>query len=204
MFTSKHAFFFILGIILFNVSYTLTHNLILVPLIFSYAGSDFIIGVIQMSVAMVGIVISIKLATLSKKFRTFHSLYLIALGFMINFPMFIFLLLTIPANESFNITGLFSIFIKVIVSSSTILYLGTILIDRMIVDLIPSENRNAVYNIIPSIVAFMSIFTLPLGGLLIDQYCLIRGIEFNFIIAILCPIMLYLSFFFKNTKHVTT
>jgi hypothetical protein len=47
---------------------------------------------------------------------------------------------------------------------------------RYMVDLVPNENRNSVYSLIPTITSFIAIPILPITGRFIDQYGLIAGV----------------------------
>ncbi len=47
-------------------------------------------------------------------------------------------------------------------------YLADVLKPRFYLDVIPDENRNAVYSLIPTLIMIVSIFAVPLGGVLIE------------------------------------
>ncbi|MFX0124345.1 MAG: hypothetical protein ACFFAE_11955, partial [Candidatus Hodarchaeota archaeon] len=47
---------------------------------------------------------------------------------------------------------------------------------RLLVDLVPSENRNAVYSLIPTITCFLGMFFLPIAGQMIDTSGLVAGV----------------------------
>ncbi|MFW9967478.1 MAG: hypothetical protein ACFFEA_10030, partial [Candidatus Thorarchaeota archaeon] len=48
-------------------------------------------------------------------------------------------------------------------------YLADVLRPRFYLDVIPNENRNAVYSLIPTLTMIVSIFAVPIGGLLIEE-----------------------------------
>ena len=54
---------------------------------------------------------------------------------------------------------------------------------RILLDLIPSENRNAIYSLLPSIVSLLGIPILPLAGAAVEMYGLPIGIALAMIIA---------------------
>ncbi|MHA2364795.1 MAG: hypothetical protein ACXAC7_12645, partial [Candidatus Hodarchaeales archaeon] len=74
--------------------------------------------------------------------------------------------------------------------------LGDILRQRVMVDIVPSENRNAVYSLIPSIVAVLGIFLLPIAGILIESYGLRAGIAAAFMVGLIATIMITIGMFF--------
>lgn len=201
--SSKKVFFLIIGVILLNLQFTFYNNLVSVPLFRLYTGSDYLVGILNMAISVSGIIISIKLANISSKIKAKRYPYFFAFGIILLYPFYIIIFLLNPpfSDSSLNIVGIISLFAITLVSSSIILYLGIILLNRIIIDIVPSKNRNAVYSLIPSFDAFLSIFTLPFGGILIDSFGLIAGMEFNLLLALLAPIAFFLSnYFMKDSK----
>ncbi|MFX0088057.1 MAG: hypothetical protein ACFFAU_20555, partial [Candidatus Hodarchaeota archaeon] len=54
---------------------------------------------------------------------------------------------------------------------------------RILLDLIPSKNRNAVYSLLPSIVSLLGIPILPLAGAAVEAYGLSVGIALTLIVC---------------------
>ena len=92
------------------------------------------------------------------------------------------------------------------ISNSFIVRIGHILRDRIIIDLVPSEVRNSIYSLIPTLISIFSIPLLQIAGLLIDQSGLTAGITFVFGICITGSCILYISLklrsFTKGTEDM--
>ena len=65
------------------------------------------------------------------------------------------------------------------------------LMRRVTIDLVPSENRNAIYSLVPTISGALSIPMIPFAGALIEKYGLIYGVGVVFIISLIGFSMFY-------------
>ncbi|MHA2054559.1 MAG: MFS transporter [Candidatus Hodarchaeales archaeon] len=175
-FSSKTTFLFLLGVAFFNVTFTIWGNLVLFPLYFGYTGTDVGASLIRSVIFLNGIPIGLYVAKLSKKFST-HSYPRFLLLFMFTyFPAYIVLLTINPIGNSFNLFGFLSTIIIMNITTGFIMRTAEILRMRYMVDLVPNENRNSVYSLIPTITSFIAIPILPITGRFIDQYGLIAGV----------------------------
>ena len=66
-------------------------------------------------------------------------------------------------------------------------------------DLVPSENRNSIYSLIPTIFSFIGIFVLPIAGSLIDTYGLAAGITCAAIVCLIGTILISIGIYMKDT-----
>ncbi len=71
------------------------------------------------------------------------------------------------------------------------------------VDLVPSENRNAVYSLIPSLVSIIGIPLLPITGYLISKWGLNIGIIIPFLAGLFGSLFIIASFKFKQKETVS-
>ncbi len=65
------------------------------------------------------------------------------------------------------------------------------------IDMIPSEARNAVYSIIPTIISVLGIFIVPVAGILIEKFGLTAGIIAAFLVAFVGSIMISIGIHFQ-------
>ena len=70
------------------------------------------------------------------------------------------------------------------------------------IDMIPSETRNAVYSLIPTIISVLGIFIVPVAGILIEDFGLTAGIVAAFLVAFVGSIMISIGihYQFQETK----
>ncbi|MHA2296796.1 MAG: MFS transporter [Candidatus Hodarchaeales archaeon] len=178
---SRTSFFFIVGLAIFNVSWYLWGSLILFPLYFGYSGSDAGAALFRSTSFALTVVINIFNANISKRFSVHHYPRFLFLHALIFYPAYIVLFTLLPMDNTFNLLGVLLVLLIQNLTIAFILNLGVILQRRIMIDLIPSENRNTVYSLIPTIAALIGIPVLPLAGNLIDSHGLITGIVVCFI-----------------------
>lgn len=198
--SSKEAFFFIFGSALLFASFTIWGNLILFPIYFGYSGSDGLASSLRTIVFIVGVPISLYTAKISRRFTTDKVPHVTLLFVLFFYPSFILLTTIMPIANELN---LIACLISLIILNSTIptlFDLGIILRQRVMVDLVPSEHRNAIYSLIPTIISSFGIFLLPISGVLIESYGLPAGITAAFVVGLTSAIMITLGMVFYNAK----
>jgi len=202
LFSSKIAFFFIIGWSLYNVTWLIWGNLILFPLYFGYSGSDSVASVLRTLIFLIGIPIGIYNANASKKISNDKFPLFIILQLLIFFPGYVILTTLIPPKNELNILGFI---LTLILQNSLISFLfrlASILRQRIMVDLVPSEHRNAIYSLIPTIIALIGIPVLPIAGKIIEDFGMTAGIAIAGVVSLIGAASLFLSIYLmkKETK----
>ncbi|MFX0185120.1 MAG: MFS transporter [Candidatus Hodarchaeota archaeon] len=196
--SSKAPFFFITGTALIFASFAIWGSLILLPLYFGYAGSDDIAATLRTSAFVIGVPISLYIAKISQRFQKDQIPLLTFLFVFLFYPGFILVITLIPITNELNLAGCIITVIWLNALIPTLFDLGTILRQRVMLDLVPSENRNAVYSLIPTIISSMGIFLLPISGVIIESYGLTMGIFVAFSVAIVSAIFIALGIHFHE------
>ncbi|MHA2247669.1 MAG: MFS transporter [Candidatus Hodarchaeales archaeon] len=196
--SSKTAFFFLVGNSMIFASFNVWGTLILFPVYFGYTGSDGLASVFRTILFLIGIPIGFVMANVSKKFSNDKVPHFSFLGVLFYYPPFIVLLSVIPITNSFNLLGL--IFTSLILTSSItcLLDVANTLRGRTLLDLVPSENRNAVYSLIPTIISVFAIPLLPVAGTLIEDFGLRAGIMVSLVLSFIGAFFIFLSLYFKK------
>jgi MFS family permease len=205
LFGNKASFFFLIGSAFVFASIAIWGQLILFPIYFGYTGSDSLASVLRTTAFFVGIPISLYTAKISKKF-TKDKLPLVLFGFvLLFFPSFILLTSIIPVTNELNIIGAIFTIILLNAILPTLADLEGILRQRFMLDLVPSDHRNAVYSLIPTIISILGIFLLPIAGTLIEGFGLAAGISLAFLVGIIAAVMVTLGMYFhkKSTEEKT-
>ncbi|MFV2016408.1 MAG: MFS transporter, partial [Candidatus Heimdallarchaeota archaeon] len=178
--SSKRAFFFLVGLSVFQVVWSIWGALLLFPFYFGYTGDDSSTGMMRSAIFFVGVYIQIKLSHFTKKVEKDKLIYFILFQGVVLFVGGIMLMRFIPMNNSLNLVGIgFTFLLMGIAVSLTAIFINTI-IQREMVDLVPSENRNAVYSLIPTIRSAIAIPLLPFVGALVEN----SGLEAGFLILL--------------------
>ncbi|MFX1506748.1 MAG: MFS transporter, partial [Promethearchaeota archaeon] len=176
LFSSKRAFFFLAGMSLIFSAFNVWGTLMLFPIYFGYSGSDGLASLYRTILFLVGIPLGIVMANVSKRFSNEKYPIIQFLGLLLYFPPFILLLTVIPTTNTFTPLGLILTALILTVSINCLLDIAGILQGRTLLDLIPSENRNSVYSLIPTLVSVIAIPILPIAGILIEDYGMVAGV----------------------------
>jgi MFS family permease len=191
LFSSKAAFLFLIGNAIFNITWMIWSGLILFPLYFGYTGTDALAGLLRTSIFLAGIPLSFYFAKINKRIlneRLPIFLFLYTISF---FPSFILLTMVMPPTDDFNLLGVILTFF-LLCMVGPIINIALALIQRIMIDLVPSEYRNSVYSLMPTIFSLIGIPVIPLAGIIIEDFGLAAGI---FIAGIVCVIgSLFISF----------
>ncbi|UCG02813.1 MAG: MFS transporter [Candidatus Heimdallarchaeota archaeon] len=175
MFSSKVVFFLLLGMAFITATWTIWAMIVLFPIYFGYTGDDLGANFLRTIIYLTGVPVGLYVAKLSKRLSTEHYPKFLLVFLVSFFPAFITLLIVIPAQNNFNLTGfVFTALIMIIIG---FLYkTSEVLRMRLMVDLVPSENRNAVYSLLPTITSLLSMLLLPIVGQMIDIFGLVAGV----------------------------
>ncbi|MHA2226856.1 MAG: MFS transporter [Candidatus Hodarchaeales archaeon] len=176
LFSSKKSFFFLVGLSVYNVTWSVWGSLILFPIYFGYTGADVLASVLRTSLFLFGIPTGFYMANISKKIsneKLPHILFLITILF---FPSFITLTYLVPPQNELNIIGIAFTFILLASLAGSVFSLSLTLSQRIMLDLVPSEFRNSVYSLMPTIFAIIGIPVLPIAGAAVESFGLPAGI----------------------------
>ena len=197
--SNRVNFFFILGLSFYNVTWLIWGNLILFPIYFGYTGSDILASTLRMTLFFVGIPVSFFMANVIKKISNKRLNLFIFLQIILFFPSFIALTYLVPPKKQFNPLGILSTFILLATLVGLLFDVSRTLSQRILLDLIPSKNRNAIYSLMPSIVSFLGIFVLPFAGSAVENFGLHIGILMAGLICVFSLFLLLQSHFASST-----
>ncbi|MHA2295319.1 MAG: MFS transporter [Candidatus Hodarchaeales archaeon] len=200
LFSSKPHFFFLMGYAIYDVTWNIWGNLILYPLYFGYTGSDSIAGVLRTIIFLSGTPIRLYMANFSKKLSRGKFAFLYFLHLILFMPSVFFLLYLVPPSNSFNFIGSIVIILIMVIINSTVFQLAFILRQRITIELVPSENRTAVYSLLPTLSGMIAIPMLSIAGLLIEDNGLSTGILIAFSIGMTGTFFSFLSLYFLNMQ----
>jgi MFS family permease len=176
LFSSRSAFYYIIGFSIFNLIWTIWSSLILFPIYYGYTGSDSLSGLLRSSLYFAMLILSIKVATLTKEVSNNKLPFFILCLVLPLFVGFIGLLYFIPYQDQFNLLAIVIIMVLIISTVSFLSPFVWTLHQRVLLDLVPSENRNGVYSLMPTMTNAFAIPLLPVIGLLIDNNGIITGV----------------------------
>ncbi|MHA2276110.1 MAG: MFS transporter, partial [Candidatus Kariarchaeaceae archaeon] len=198
--SSKTAFFFILGISVLQVIWTIWGGLMLFPFYFAYTGSDASAGILRSLIFFAGVFIQIKMSSLTKKVDNDKLVTFILVQGITLFIGGILILYYIPHDNTLSWLGVTLVFLLMGISVSLTMPFINALMQRVMVDLVPSENRNAVYSLVPTIQSAIAIPLLPLIGGLIETSGLITGFASLLIVLFSASLLIWLAGNFQDSK----
>ncbi len=191
-FSKKTVFIYLTGNAIVVVFWSVWGTLILFPLYFGYTGSDEMAGLLRSSIFFTGVAIQIVLGKYTKKIST-DKIHIAGFAHILLLLPFVMVLLHfMPYDNSFSSLGFVLLYLIMLVGVSIpTVFLGA-LMQRVTIDLVPSEHRNAVYSLVPSISGALTIPMLPFTGALIEKYGLIYGVGVVLIISLIGFSMFYI------------
>lgn len=159
----------VLGLMISGAGWAIWGGLILFPFYMSYATTDAWTAILRSSIFIFGALCTGAAGLLSKRIERLQKwLALVVLLLDVLFFIGIFILLTVhPAPSSFSLISLIFVVLTFTIAFAP-RYLADVLRPRFYLDVIPDENRNAVYSLIPTLTMIVSIFAVPIGGVLIE------------------------------------
>ncbi|MFX0064019.1 MAG: MFS transporter [Candidatus Hermodarchaeota archaeon] len=204
LFSSKTAFFFLIGLAIYDVTWYVYGNLILSPIYFGYSGSDSVTGVLRTIIFLNGVPLGIYLSNVSKKVSRRRFGQFLFLHLILFFPLLLILLYSIPPSDTFNLLGLIGIIILTNFLNSFLFRLAVVLRQRITVDLVPSENRNAIYSLLPTLSGLFVVPMLIIAGFQIETYGISAGIIVAFLVSVTGAILIFIGMHFLNSQKETT
>ncbi|MHA2040856.1 MAG: MFS transporter [Candidatus Thorarchaeota archaeon] len=159
----------VLGLMISGAGWAIWGGLILFPFYASYAINDAWTALLRSSIFILG-AIGVGIAgMISKRIRRLQRWLALAvlLTDVVFFIGIFIIMMTNPAQSTFVLLSVAIMALSFAISFSP-RYLADVLRPRFYLDVIPNENRNAVYSLLPTLTMVVSIFAVPIGGLLIE------------------------------------
>ncbi|MFX1439427.1 MAG: MFS transporter [Promethearchaeota archaeon] len=167
---SKTLRLMVLGLMISGAGWAIWGGLILFPFYASYAISDAGTALLRASIFIFG-GIGVGLAgMISKRIRRLRK-WLAAAVLLTDIVFFLgvyIILRTNPPQSTFVLVSV-SIMALAFAASFSPRYLVDVLQPRFYLDVIPNENRNAIYSLIPTLTMLVGVFSVPIGGILITN-----------------------------------
>jgi len=159
----------VLGLMISGASWAIWSGLILFPFYKSYALSDAGTALLRSSIFILGALCTGAAGVVSKrivKLQKWLAIAILLTDVLFFLGIYTMIMLN-PAPSTFTLMS----FVFVILTFTLAFgprYVADVLRPRFYLDVIPDENRNAVYSLIPTLIMIVSIFAVPLGGVLIE------------------------------------
>jgi MFS family permease len=159
----------VLGLMISGAGWAIWGGLILFPFYASYAVTDAWTALLRASIFILGAIgvgVAGMISNRIRRLQRWLALAVLLTDIMFFIGIYI-ILLTNPAQSTFVLVSVAIMALAFAISFSP-RYLADVLRPRFYLDVIPNENRNAVYSLIPTLTMVVSIFAVPIGGLLIE------------------------------------
>ncbi|MHA2249229.1 MAG: MFS transporter [Candidatus Kariarchaeaceae archaeon] len=200
IFSSKKVFFFIVGYSFYMVAWVIWGMLILFPIYFGYTGSDTTLGFLRFTILIIGVIVRVKTANLTKRVSNQRLPQFMISNILILFVGMIMILYFLPIQNGFNLTVFILLIILMSFTMNFISPFISTLIQRIMLDLVPSDNRNGVYSLTPTITNLVAIPLLPIIGKLVENSGLIMGVIITMSTAIFAFILILVSIHFMRKQ----
>ncbi len=198
--TDRVILFFVLGFAISTTTWSIWVNLLQKPIYFGYTGIDSLASLLRSLILILGIPIGILTANITKRFSNQVYPYIVLIHNFLFFPSLFILLTFLPMPNSFNLVGFLCVLFIQLTLTSSLFYIGETLRQRVMLELIPSEHRNALYSLIPTIVALLGFPLIPITGLFIDIFEINAGIIVALIINFIGALCILYSFHVSKNR----
>lgn len=189
--SSRKNFFLIMARVSLMIVEGLWVGLMVIPFYLAYTGNDAGVGIYRSTMLIIGFLISFYTAKYTQKMSEKVLGKLNFLYYIILFPGLILVLYFIPGKDVLNPEGIFVGALVLIMSISFVGVFVRTIFQRVISAQVPSESRNSIYSLIPTISNFFQIFLLPIMGYFIEIGHLLAGAEFLLVISLLSLFFLF-------------
>ncbi|MHA2250224.1 MAG: MFS transporter [Candidatus Kariarchaeaceae archaeon] len=200
----KSVLIFVLGFSVINAVWTLWGTLMLFPIYFGYTGSDSLAGVLRSSIFFIGVLLQILTANFTKRVENDKLPKFVILHFFLLFVSIASLLYYLPMQNSFSLSGFFLLMIILTVSVSLVMPFITTLWQRQMLDLIPSEFRNSIYSLIPTISGVIGVIFLPIIGGVIESMGMFYGVAIELMFGLVGSILIFVAFYYSQVEDDLT
>jgi MFS family permease len=192
--SNRVIFFFIIGYAINTMTWSIWVSLLQKPIYFGYTGSDSLASLLRSLILILGIPIGIFTANISKRFDNKTYPYIVLVHNFLFFPSLYVLFTINPMLNTFDLFGFIGVLCIQLSLTSSLFYIGETLRQRVMIELIPSEHRNAIYSLTPTIVALLGFPLIPLTGRIIDIFNLQAGLVISLIINLIGALCILYSF----------
>ena len=159
----------VVGLMISGAGWAIWSGLILFPLYAGYAVTDAGTAILRSSIFILGALCTGAAGVVSKRIGKLQKW--LALAVLIIDVLFFIGIYTMLMFNPVPPTFVLMSFVFVILTFTIAFgprYVADVLRPRFYLDVIPDENRNAVYSLIPTLIMIVSIFAVPIGGMLIE------------------------------------
>ena len=202
MLSSRAVFFSLLGMAFLTTTWAIWSMLVLFPIYFGYTGDDLGANLLRTIIYLSSVPIGLYVAKFSKRFSINHYSKFLLLFFLLFFPAYIILLILVPVQNNFNLIGFICTILIMNGFIGVIYRTADILRRRLMVDLVPSENRTAVYSLLPTITSLLAMLLLPVTGQLIDSFGLVAGVGVVFSVYSTGFLLITLGMHYMKSKKI--
>ena len=202
LFSSKTAFLFLIGNAIFNVTWMIWGGLILFPLYFGYTGTDAMAGLLRTTIFLAGIPLAFYIAGLNKRISNERLPIFLFLSTLFFFPSFMILTSMMPPANEFNLLGIVLTFFLLWSIVGTVFSIAQTLLQRIMIDFVPSEFRNSVYSLMPTIFSLIGIPVVPFAGIIIESHGLAAGILTAGIVCFVGSILISLGLYLRKKPEL--
>ena len=198
--SSKKFTIYVLGSILFSVTWAIWVELCLIPMYYGYTGSDFLAGAFRMVAYFLGIILvkagsslSIKVTNKSaiSYFKLIHGLTV--------FTPFLLIFYLFPMNNEFTLIPILVYFVISILFPLFDLP-GEFLEKTFYLETLPNEIRNSYYSLLSTSIALSSVPALVIGGLIIQHFGYPFVVFFILILLFVSTGMIWIALNLKSSK----
>jgi MFS family permease len=159
----------VLGLVISGVGFTVWSGLVLFPMYEGYGKSDSGIAFLRSTIFILSAICTGMAGILSKRVKKpekWLSFAVLSTDVIFFLSMFIMLIVN-PIPSVFTLISIIVVIITFTIGFSP-RYMADVLKPRFFLDVVPDQNRNAIYSIIPTLILLMSTIALPLAGALIE------------------------------------
>ncbi|MHA2253783.1 MAG: MFS transporter [Candidatus Kariarchaeaceae archaeon] len=193
--SNKVLLFYLVGNSLVMTAWNLWGVLLLFPIYFGYSGSDSLAGILRSTIFFIGVGIQIITAKKTKDVPNSKLPSILLTHFLTLFLGVMALLYFIPVQNSFNILGFILLILVLTVSVSLIMPFIATLNQRISLDLVPSEHRNSIYSLLPTISGALGVVLLPVVGSLVAKVGMISGLVIALSLSMIGSLTIYLALY---------
>lgn len=202
LFSSKKVFYFLSGSIIFSGMWSIWFLLILFVMYFGYTGSDDLAGLLRSIIFLLGILIDYNAAKVIRRITSNTLLpYLFFFYAIVFFGSFALIFWFFPLNNELNIIAVLGVII--LKGFGFLLALILLMSQRILIDLVPSEIRNSVYSLIPTLAALFGVPFMIIVGFTLDTINFTSGVLILLGLAIVSTVffMLYVREFASESSN---
>jgi MFS family permease len=203
VFLNRQMLFYVLGSIIFNVSWIIWGELVLIPMYYGYTGSDFLAGLFRTLAYFLGLFLVRQGSKLSIRLKNKNFIFFFKLthGLMV-FSPYLIVFWIFPLKNEFT---LFPIITYLIIAFFfPLLDLPAELLEKVFyLETIPNSLRNSYYSLLSTLIAIMSFPGLLLGGFIIDTLGYVSVVMLIIFLLVISTLLILIGLHQKPKKVIT-